>query len=158
LTLEEIKQKYVGKVGEPMIVEVDKSNIKMYAMAVGDLNPLFLDEEYARSSRYGGLIAPPGFFGWPAKPTAVPPLLVEFMGSILGAGYPIILDGGVDLEFFRPVRAGDVLTASPKVEDVAERTSGSGRKMAFGTIETTYINQNGEIAGKVHNTLMCLSM
>jgi acyl dehydratase len=34
--------------------------IQRYCRSVGDLHPLYFDEEYARRSRYGGLIAPPG--------------------------------------------------------------------------------------------------
>ena len=33
--------------------------IQKYCRSVNDLNPLYFDEEYARRSRYGGLIAPP---------------------------------------------------------------------------------------------------
>lgn len=33
--------------------------IQKYCRSVGDLNPLYFDEEFARKSRYGGLIAPP---------------------------------------------------------------------------------------------------
>lgn len=33
--------------------------IQRYCRAVGDLHPLYFNEEYAKRSRYGGLIAPP---------------------------------------------------------------------------------------------------
>lgn len=33
--------------------------IQKYCRSVGDLNPLYFDEDFARKSRYGGLIAPP---------------------------------------------------------------------------------------------------
>ncbi|MDY6833667.1 MAG: MaoC family dehydratase N-terminal domain-containing protein [Chloroflexota bacterium] len=158
MTVEELKEKYVGMEGESMQMEVDNSNIKMYAQAVGDLNPLFIDDEYAAKSRYGGLIAPPGFWGWPSKVGALPALMMEFIGGIMGAGYPILLDGGVEMEFERPIRPGDKLTGTPKIEDVSSRTNKSGKTMVFGTIGTTYVNQKGELVGKVHNMLMCLSL
>lgn len=34
--------------------------IQRYCRAVGDLHPLYFDEAYARHSRYGGFVAPPG--------------------------------------------------------------------------------------------------
>jgi len=40
---------------------VDISSIRRYAQAISDLNPLYLDEEYAKKSEYGGIIAPPTF-------------------------------------------------------------------------------------------------
>ena len=36
-----------------------KDAIRHWADAIGDLNPLWRDEEYARKTLYGGLIAPP---------------------------------------------------------------------------------------------------
>ena len=33
--------------------------VRKYCHAVGDLNPLYLDEDYAKKSPYRGLIAPP---------------------------------------------------------------------------------------------------
>jgi len=40
-------------------VTLTKEMIQKFARAIGDLNPLYFDEEYARESPYGGLIAPP---------------------------------------------------------------------------------------------------
>ena len=61
---EEMKE-CIGMVDPPAVYEVEKGSIRRYAEAVGDNNPLYRDEAYASKSRYGGIIAPPGFFGWP---------------------------------------------------------------------------------------------
>ena len=55
---------------------VEIGAVKKFAEAVGDLKPLYVYEEVAENSRYGGLIAPPTFprtfeyseiqdMGWP---------------------------------------------------------------------------------------------
>lgn len=36
--------------------------IRHYADGIGDTNPLWRSEEYAKNTRYGGIIAPPGFW------------------------------------------------------------------------------------------------
>lgn len=36
-----------------------KEAIQAYCRSVGDLHPLYMDEDYAKASPYGGLIAPP---------------------------------------------------------------------------------------------------
>ena len=59
--------KLVGRAGDTMIMEVDRGGIKRFADAIGDFNPLYWDEEYAKSSRYGSIISPPGYFGWPTR-------------------------------------------------------------------------------------------
>jgi len=73
---DEIK-KLIGTSGTVKYYEVEKGAIRRFAEAVNDANPLFQDEEYARKSQYGTIIAPPGFFGWPLKQTRGSPLVVD---------------------------------------------------------------------------------
>ena len=147
----------IGKVGDIMIMEVEKGAIKRYADAVDDRNPVYWDEEYARNSRYGSIVAPPGFFGWPTKWTGGMPIrtrLRDEVSAILAqAGYSRDLDGGVEYEFFCPVRAGDVLTALPRIIDIYEREGKTG-KLAFSVVETTYTNQNGDLVAKARQTMI----
>lgn len=152
--------KLIGKADAPVVFEVEKGAIKRYADAVDDRNPLYWDEEYARNSRYGSIIAPPGFFGWPLKWTGAGPLFVpDSVGNLTleamsKAGYPYILDGGAELEFMVPVRAGDILIGSSKLSDIYERES-KGTKMVFCILENIFTNQNGAAAFKVRQTIIC---
>ena len=147
----------IGKTGETAIFEVEKGAIKKLADAVGDRNPLYWDEECARNSRYGSIIAPPGFFGWPAKWERAMPFFSEIrqdvVDTISKAGYSRLLDGGIEYDFFHPVRAGDTLAALSKVKDIYERESKAG-KMFFSIIEITYTNQNGDVVAKARQTLV----
>ena len=152
--------KLMGKTGDIMIMDVEKGAIKRYADAVGDYNPLYWDEEYAKNSRYGSIIAPPGFFGWPTRRTGATPtfptfakLLDEAAATLAQAGYNRALDGGIVYEFFQPIRAGDILTALPRIASVSEREGKSG-KMLFSIIETTYTNQNGDLVAKARHTMI----
>ena len=145
----------IGKAGDVAIMEVEKGAIKKYADAVDDFNPLYWDEEYARNSRYGSIIAPPGFFGWPTRWTgsmpAFPKLRDEVSAILTQAGYTRGLDGGIEYEFFCPVRAGDILTALSRIIDIYEREGKTG-KVVFSVIETTYTNQNGDLVAKARQT------
>lgn len=148
--------KLIGKTGDTAILEVEKGAIKKLADAVGDSNPLYWDEGYARASRYGSIIAPPGFFGWPVKWKGNMPLLLplrqEVVDTIAKAGYERILDAGIEYDFLHPVYAGDVLASVPKVISITERET-KGGKMLFSVIEITYINQNADIVAKARQTL-----
>ena len=42
--------------------KVTKREIVAYAEAMGETNPLYLDEEAAKNGPYGTIIAPPGFY------------------------------------------------------------------------------------------------
>lgn len=149
---EELK-KHIGKVDPPHVREVEKGAIRRYADAVGNDNPLYYDEEYASKSRYGGIIAPPGFFGWSAKTVASSEAIVGLMTDMINAGYAGILDGGISYEFYHPVRAGDTLVASPKVKDVTAKEGRTGTMMIC-QFETTYLNQNGDLVAKATQNLI----
>ena len=151
--------KLIGNADPPRVFEVEKGAIKKYADAVGDRNPLYWDEEYARKSRYGSIIAPPGFAGWPVKWTEAMPFITS--GGIMDAlteimtkdGHPFILDGGAELEFKFPVRAGDILVSSGKFANIRERDS-KGTKMFFCTWEIDIINQNGDVVLRTLQTMI----
>jgi acyl dehydratase len=150
----------IGKAQAPVIYEVERGAIRKYADAIADRNPLYWDEEHARNSRYGSIIAPPGFAGWPTQWTGAMPFLPPsgIRGTVLETmaklGYPRVLDGGVEFEFMLPVRAGDILVGSTKVLDIYERES-KGSKMMFCVFEITYTNQNSAVAFKMRQTLIC---
>ena len=45
----------------PEVYEIEKGMIRRFVRAVGDSNPLWQDEESAKKTSYGGIIAPPTF-------------------------------------------------------------------------------------------------
>jgi acyl dehydratase len=149
---DELKQ-YIGKIDPPHVREVERGSIRRYADAVGNDNPLYFDEEYASESRYGTIIAPPGFFGWPMQSVPSSEGIIGLMTAMINAGYYRILDGGMSYECFLPVRAGDILIASPKVKDVSAKEGKSGTMMVC-NFETTYLNQNGDLVAKAYQTLI----
>lgn len=156
MSIPEEVAKLIGKTFEPMILEVEKGAIRRWADAIDDPNPLYQDVEYAKNSKYGGIIAPPGFTGWPVKGRFTE-WMVEVIGPIMSAGYPILFDGGIEYEFYFPIRAGDTLTAHGKVADIHEKAGRTG-KLLFVVVETTFSNQNGEKVLVQRNILICRSM
>lgn len=154
MTLEELT-KFKGKAGDIVTMEVEKGAIKKYADAVGDRNPLYWDEEYARNSRYGSIIAPPGFFGWPTTwAQAVIPVskLMEEVGDAAAqAGCGRVLNGGIEFEFFCPIHAGDTLAAAQRIADISVREGKTG-KLVIVVYETTYTNQKGDLVAKASQT------
>ncbi len=153
--------KFIGKGGGASIFEVEREAIRRFADSVDDQNPLYWDEEYAKNSRYGSIIAPPGFISvpwftgrptkWGRKGETSFEARVNLRAALAKAGYGRTLDGGMEYEFFCPVRAGDTITASPRIKDIIGREGKTG-KMAFVIIETTYTNQNGDLVAKGRQT------
>jgi acyl dehydratase len=149
---EEIKS-LIGTSSAVKFYEVEKGAIRRFAEAVDDYNPLYHDEEYARNSKYGSMIAPPGFFGWPSNQARNSPLAIdiplELESAFERAGYPLslVLDGGMEYEFFLPVRAGGILSAVTTVRNLRERRSETGSIIVC-FLDTVYHNQEGVLVAK----------
>ena len=117
-----------------------RASIRKYALAIGDDNPLYYDQEYASKTRYGGIIAPP---------TMVCETWHHMGGELAESGAPAnrpVLEfgaeirGGNEYTFLRPLRPEDVLTAHWKVSDIREREGKTG-KLIILQYEMTYTNQ-----------------
>ncbi len=147
-------QSMVGLWSEPVVLEVERGAIARLADAIDDPNPLFRDEEYARNTKYGGIISPPGFFGWPVGGGDIEAGMSRVVGAVAQAGMLRILDGGIELNFYIPVRAGDMLVTYGKLADVREKQTSQG-KMLFLIIEQKYLNQDGAMVAVARQTLIC---
>jgi len=137
----------VGKEMAPTRWEVTKGDIVRFAQAIGDPNPLWNDEEQARQSRHGGLIAPPTF---PAS------LVSEEMTKLVfDTPTPLkrLLNGGNELELYQPIRPGDQITVTGRLANVREGQGATGR-MLFLIFEANYINQSGKAVAKGRNTFI----
>jgi acyl dehydratase len=57
----QVDRSVVGKEYPPFAVTVERSRIKDFARAIGDLNPFYFDESVGRASPWADIIAPPTF-------------------------------------------------------------------------------------------------
>lgn len=114
---------------EPVTIEKDK----MVAFAKEyDNIPLHTDEEYAKKTPFGGLIAP-GVMSFMAVWANY--LKVDFFCDDLIAGK------STKMEWFKPVFPGDVLTGKAKITNLVRRNPRNG--LVELTIEI--YNQNGDL-------------
>jgi len=131
----ELDKSIIGLTGEKFVFEVKKKRISQFADAIGDTNPLYVDESSAKKSSYGGLIAPPTF------PIAV--------GSA-GGDIPLDLDtrrmlhGQQEFIYYQPIRPGDRLHCQMKVNDLYERKGKSGN-MQFLVLDTEMQDEEGKL-------------
>ncbi len=136
----------IGVESEPSVYEIEKEPIRRWAESIGDSNPLYRDEEYARSKGYRSIIAPPGFMAQYAFPVKA-----GGGGRSFRSPFTRMLNGGNDYEFFKPIQSGDTISATNKLAEIRERTGGMG-KMLIIINETTFKNQDGEIVAKARST------
>ncbi len=128
----------IGVEGDPATLEVEKTNCRMFARAVGHTDPIFFDEAAAKERGYRSIVAPPGFLGSVVfSPGKASPFGEAGTSRGFAIPYKRVLNGGTDYEYDEPVCAGDVLKARTKVVDVSERTGSIG-PMLIVRRQTTY--------------------
>ncbi len=132
------------------VVAATRDNIMNFADAVGDANPLWINETYARNTRFGGIIAPPTFLynvHHGSTPALGPPGAPPAMNLSL-------LYAGAELEFFHPICLGDEFSAvKAKSIGIERKESRSLGPMLFATGEAYYYNQRRELIGLIRTTI-----
>jgi len=118
--------------------EATKGAIRRFVDGIGDPNPLYRDEAYAKNSPYGTIIAPPSFvfsclagvqFGWRGL-----------------AGF----HSASEMEFYRPIKLNDKVRSEETFLDFEgpKKSSFAGR-MVFDYFEDKYFSQDNEPISKV---------
>ena len=135
----------IGRSSPPTLNEVEKGAIRRFAEALGDFNPMYYDEEYARAAGYPTIVAPPTF---PASFHSAADLR-----ELLGVGIKSLLHAEQAFEYERPILAGDRIYVSTKVADVLEKTGPAG-KMDVAVIEDEGRDEEGTLVFRARRTLV----
>jgi acyl dehydratase len=112
--------------------------IRKFAEVSGDYNPIHLDEEFAKTTRFGRRIAHGMLSG-------------AFVSAVLGYELSArkIVYLSQTLKFTAPVFIGDTVTATATVTNIRE-------DKPIVTLETICTNQNGEVLVKGEAAVMIL--
>jgi acyl dehydratase len=121
----------VGATSEPQDFEVEKGAIRRFAEAIGDENPLYDDEAFARAHGYASIVAPPTF---PTTFRVRTPVRFDARRS---------LHGEQEYTYTRPIVAGETIRCVARVVDVYER-QGSLGTMTFLVSEITGDDLQGQ--------------
>ncbi len=136
----------------PQTVVVERGPVGFLARSVTDTSPIFQDERAAADAGFPAVPAPPTFAfvmahqgAWPElQPeggTAEHPLRHVIAELMVDGG--MILHGGQEFTYHRPVYAGDRLTASGRIADVTVKDRGEGKRMTFVVAETDWADEDG---------------
>ena len=136
--------------------ELGRAAIRYFARAVGDDNPLYTDDDYARRAGYEGVIAPPTLVCETAQYADLPRDPEGYAGHGWGLDVPgtRTVRGGNAYAFSRPVRPDDVVTATWRIADMTERATRDGRPMLVVTSEAHYVNQHGDLLATNTETIV----
>lgn len=117
----------------PEVYEVEKGFLRKFAEAIDDPNPRWQKE------------APPTF------PAALVP--TGLLHRLFNAKCPLqrILNGASELEYFQPIRVGDVISVKGSLTRLRQMEGKEGRTL-FMITDVTFTNQRGEVVVKGKNT------
>lgn len=165
--LREQLEQYVGRPMGPPALAPDPVNVPMirhWVDALDDRNPVYLDEEFAKSTRFGGVVAPPAML----QTWTMPRPKIEGIALRGGAPSDLQADGPIplldaagfvgtlatnsELEFVRYLRPGDRVRVSNELESIsARKTTGLGQGYFLTWITTYRVGEEGvgdEVVGR----------
>ena len=118
--------------------EVTDEVIRKFAEVSGDFNPIHLDEEFAKTTRFGKRIAHGMLSG-------------AFISAVLGNEFRErkIVYLSQTMKFVAPVFIGDTVTATGTITNIREDKN-------IVTLETVCTNQNGDVLVKGEAAVMIL--
>jgi acyl dehydratase len=140
---------------------VDRTAILNFAAALGETNPIYWDEAFARATPLGGVIAPPTFpvaaALWnpdaglrgvrqiPKRAAVAEPAAAREDGGGGGGGSARLLHGEQRFEYHQPLRPGMRLTATTRPGRSWEKEGKRGGRLRFRETVTELRDERGEL-------------
>jgi len=154
---------YVGRAIAPPTLAPDPVNVPMirhWVDALDDRNPVYLDEDFAKTTRFRGIVAPPAMMQAWTMPRPKIEGIAERGGApqevsrdnpiaaLDEAGYVGTLATNSELEFVRYLRPGDHVRTESECESISVRKKTSLGRGYFVTWVTRYTTGDGELVGR----------
>lgn len=134
---------------------VNEPMIRHLCEVLGDENPIYVDEEAARASVHGGLVAPPTMLqAWvmtgPQGPRRDGDGPYERMNELLfSRGFTSVVATNCEQTYVRYLRPGDRVTMRTVIDSISEeKTTGLGTGH-FVTTRQDYYDASGELVGSM---------
>jgi acyl dehydratase len=145
---------WVGRATELMALpeEVSASDVRRYVEATCDMNPLWMDDEAARSAGYRARVVPPMLvidLIWRLKNTDAGRMTDRIP---LPANYVDTRNVETEIEWLEPVHIGDQISVRHRIRDITERAGRRGLGVYI-TRETEYRSADGQLVARVLQTV-----
>ncbi len=137
-----IDRKFIGTRSTPFTLDVEKGQLRSFAKAVGERNPIYTDENAAAAHGYASLPAPPTFAF--CLNLAAPQPSTRYRD--MGVDPSKLLHGEQHFHYLKPIFAGDAITLQSEIIDIYDKKNGA---LEFIVTETTGTNQNGHVVVKM---------
>jgi acyl dehydratase len=136
--------------------ELGRASIRYFALAMGDENPLYVDDEYARKAGYPSVIAPPTLICETCQYAHQKPNADGYIGHEWHLPVPNtrLIRAGNDYEFMRPVLPADRISVTWTLESIVEKPSSRGGTQLFVSSVARYRDAKGEVVAVNRETIV----
>lgn len=131
---------FIGHRSEPRSIQVEAGQLRFFAKATGETNPIYSDVEAAKAAGHPALPAPPTFLFCLAS--LAPPK--DDILTLLGVNIGRVLHGEQRFSELKSIHAGDVITFTSRISDLYDKKGGA---LDFIILDTEAENQRGERVG-----------
>ncbi|OGI18660.1 MAG: hypothetical protein A3B68_01400 [Candidatus Melainabacteria bacterium RIFCSPHIGHO2_02_FULL_34_12] len=131
-----VDTQFIGKEYEPITYVIGEEKIKEYAYAIGDLNELYINPEFAKKSKYSSIIAPPMFVVVFAK-GAMDKL---FSDKEVNLNMSRLVHGEQEFNFHKIIKADDTIKTIGKIKNIYSKNNND-----FVELQTDSFNQKNEL-------------
>jgi acyl dehydratase len=156
LLTEELRS-WIGREAHyPAREELGRASIRYFALAMGDDNPLYVDDAYARRAGYPSVIAPPTLVCETCQYAHRAPNADGYIGHEWPLPLPAsrLVRAGNDYEFMRPVLPSDHISVTWTLESIVEKSFSKGGTQLFVTSVARYRDAVGEIVAVNRETVV----
>ncbi len=133
---------------------IAQSDIRSWVEALGDTNPIYVDEASAKATGRSSIIAPPAMLqvwsmaGLLKKPASPPHgARQELIALLAEAGFTSVVATNCEQEYIREAVPGDIITASEVIESVSDQKDTALGRGHFVTTLITFTDSDGAIIG-----------
>jgi len=146
---------------------IEREDLRRFTQAIMDPDPRYWDEAFAKTTRFGAIVAPPIYCTYLSRktpPGADDPITRAFrenpnsdgIGGVeradrrgalptIPTDLKRIMNAGNEIEVLKYPTLGDRIFSQAKIADIKERAGRDGSPMLIITTETVYTDQNGEV-------------
>jgi acyl dehydratase len=148
--------------------DVSVSEIRRFAQAIFDENPIYYDADAGAQAKFKGLVAPASFpfHMVRTRPLGVPDPMLDpdwdgrEIGSSEGQGPRIewpegytTFHGGDEMEVYQLAKPGERISSTSRIANIYE-TKGRSGPLGLVVRETVYTNEKGEVLCINRNTMV----
>ena len=139
-----ITRDLIGRTSAAVTLDVEKGHIRRFVEAIGETDPVYVDEAAALAAGHPRI---------PAPPTFAIALRPNDARSGVDIDWTKLLHGEQEFELHRPLYAGDQVTLTQRITDVYEKQGKTGI-MDFMVLETVGQDPGGEVIFVLRGTVV----